>query len=176
MKLTSTIMSSFMGRGLDFGSVRNHYRNFRPQYPEMLFEKIIEAVPSEMRDVAMDLGAGTGLSTTPRLRWFNRVIAIEPDLRMASYIDKQNAKVVLFNTTAEEHVQNIASIDLITSGNAFYWMDCARTILNIAAWLRENGVLAAHCCINIRECLGVFHSLQTTIARRSSILLIILGY
>src|SRR5215467_13666666 len=91
-------------------------------------------------------------------------------------LDKQNAKVVLFNTTAEEHVQNIASIDLITSGNAFYWMDCARTILNIAAWLRENGVLAAHCCINIRECLGVFHSLQTTIARRSSILLIILGY
>src|SRR5215471_20935237 len=76
-------------------------------------------------------------------------------------LDKQNEKVVLFNTTAEEHVQNIASIDLITSGNAFYWMDCARTILNIAAWLRENGVLAAHCCINIRECLGVFHSLQT---------------
>ena len=129
-----------METGLNFGSVYNKYRNFRPGYPKILFKKIIESVPCNMRNVAMDLGAGTGLSTIPLCRWFGKIIAVEPDNRMSRCISKRNKRIIVFNSKAEEHVQESSSIELITCGNALYWMDGPRVILNAALWLRSKGI------------------------------------
>src|SRR5215211_3595242 len=133
-----------MNSGLNFGSAVDPYYNFRPSYPERLFKLIIRATPKNMRTLAMDLGAGTGLSTLPLCRWFNQVIAVEPDIRMAVNLSKLNNKIKVRHTTAEECMQELSSVDLITSGNAFYWMDGRTVIANVISWLRPNGVLAIY--------------------------------
>lgn len=127
-----------------FGQAAAAYRAFRPDYPLALFERILEALPAHRRNVAMDLGAGTGLSALPLCRWFREVIAVEPDPRMAAELAGTRPNLVVRSTTAEECAQDRESVDLVTAGTAFHWMDGPRVLANVAAWLRPQGIFAVY--------------------------------
>jgi SAM-dependent methyltransferase len=90
----------------------------------------------------MDLGAGTGIVTTHLAQWFRRVIAVEPDAKMAAKIAEQLPLVTIRVKTAEECQQAAGSIDLITIANALHWMDAEQTFANVRKWLKPEGVLA----------------------------------
>lgn len=92
----------------------------------------------------MDLGAGTGLSALPLCRWFREVIAVEPDPQMAAKLGATQPNLIVRSATAEECVQDRESVDLVTAGTAFHWMDGPRVLANAAAWLRPQGVLAVY--------------------------------
>ena len=125
-----------------FGAAAAAYSAFRPAYPPRLFERILERVPPENRGCAMDLGAGTGLSTLPLCQWFARVIAVEPDPQMAGRLEGLHKNIVVRISTAEECVKEPDSVDLVTCGTAFYWMDGPRVLEKASSWLRPQGVLA----------------------------------
>lgn len=127
-----------------FGPVAPAYSAFRPSYPQRLYDLILVAVPPGRRRCAMDLGAGTGQSAWPLLQWFERVIAVEADPRMAAELRKAEPRIEVRVTSAEECQQPPESLDLITSATAFYWMDGARILANAAHWLRPGGALAAY--------------------------------
>lgn len=126
-----------------FGQAAEAYQTFRPEYPPELFERILAAVGSP-RHRAVDLGSGTGHSARPLCRWFIEVIAVEPDPLMAARLAGTESNLVVRQTTAEECVQQPESVDLVTAGTAFHWMDGPRVLENILAWLRPCGVLAAY--------------------------------
>ena len=125
-----------------FGQAADEFERFRPEYPAALFECILSEVPSDRRDCAMDLGAGTGKVTRELVPHFREVIAVEPDPLMAEKIREQFPGVILRISTAEELSQSSTSADLITIGTAFHWMDGPRVLANAAAWLRVGGILA----------------------------------
>lgn len=127
-----------------FGPLADLYSAFRPAHPQALFDRILEALPEQNRKRAMDLGAGTGLSALPLCRWFAEVIAVEPDPGMAAKLTGRNPRLVVRITTAEECAQEPESVDLVTSGNAFYWMDGPRVLANVLRWLRPAGLLAVY--------------------------------
>jgi SAM-dependent methyltransferase len=127
-----------------FGPAASAYGAFRPAYPAALFERILEEVPARPRERAVDLGAGTGLSALPLCRWFREVIAVEPDAQMAAQLAGRQTNLIVANSTAEEYRLERDSADLVTSGTAFHWMDGARVLENVAAWLRPGGVLAVY--------------------------------
>jgi SAM-dependent methyltransferase len=127
-----------------FGPAASAYGAFRPEYPPALFERILEEVPARPRERAVDLGAGTGLSALPLCRWFGEVIAVEPDAQMAAQLAGRRANLVVEHSTAEECRLERDSADLVTSGTAFHWMDGARVLENVVAWLRPGGVLAIY--------------------------------
>ena len=127
-----------------FGEAAAAYSTFRPDYPQELYDRILEDVPPANRNRAMDLGAGTGLSTLPLCRWFAEVIAVEPDPKMAAKLDGLHRNIVVRITTAEECAQEPESVDLVVSGTAFYWMDGPRILAKIHSWLRPQGVLAVY--------------------------------
>jgi len=122
-----------------FGAAAAAYSAFRPAHPPRLFERILERVPPENPGCAMDLGAGTGLSTLPLCQWFARVIAVEPDPRMAGRLEGLHKNIVVRISTAEECVKEPDSVDLVTCGTALYWMDGPRVLEKASSWL-----LAAH--------------------------------
>jgi hypothetical protein len=119
------------------------YKAFRPQYPDELFRRIVAGIPPEHRRRAVDLGAGTGLSTLPLCQWFEHVTAVEPDRRMAAEIPR-NERLAVLNARAEDAELEPSSIDLVTAGTAFYWMDGPCVVNKVTQWLRRDGVLAVY--------------------------------
>jgi SAM-dependent methyltransferase len=125
-----------------FGHAADAYTTYRPEYPDQLYERILAEVPPGSRERAMDLGAGTGISTRALAKHFSEVIAVEPDRLMAEKLRGAGPRVRVRLTTAEECEQEPASVDLVNIATALHWMEVARVMVNAARWLRRGGVLA----------------------------------
>lgn len=126
-----------------FGLAEKAYKAFRPEYPPALWARIVELCPPRRRR-AMDLGAGTGLSAIPLAKYFEEVIAVEPDENMAAHLRGAAPNVVVRISRAEDCEQPDASVDLVTCGTAFHWMDGPRVLDLASKWLKCGGLLAVY--------------------------------
>jgi SAM-dependent methyltransferase len=122
-----------------FGQAAEAYDTYRPEYPAAVFQFIFSHVSPEHRHLAMDLGAGTGRATRNLVDHFEKVIAVEPDPRMAKKIRGFGPRVEVRVTTAEECVQQPESVDLIVIANALHWMEAPLVMKNVTRWLRPSG-------------------------------------
>lgn len=127
-----------------FGPAVEAFRAFRPGYPNEVFEQILAAVLLDRRERAVDLGSGTGLSALPLCEWFREVIAVEPDPQMAADLAGKNERLAVRNLTAEQCDLPPESVDLVTSGTAFHWMNGPLVLARVREWLRPGGVLALY--------------------------------
>ncbi len=127
----------------EFGLAGAAYRAFRPQYPPALFDVILAAV-GPGRDLVIDLGAGTGLSTVPLSAHFTRVVAVEPDAAMARTLSDLADNIVVDPRSAEEFSAEPESADLVTAGTCFYWFDGPAVAERVARRLRPGAVFAAY--------------------------------
>lgn len=125
-----------------FGEANKEYKKFRPTYPEQLFKIIFENVQMPYKK-AVDIGAGTGISTRILSETFENVIAIEPDEKMISMGSfGENTHVI--NDCAENVEIDSNTVDLITAGNAFYWMEADTILKKMYVWLKKEGIIAAY--------------------------------
>jgi SAM-dependent methyltransferase len=127
-----------------FGVAADSYATFRPSYPAEIYEEILTYVPPRWRNLAVDIGAGTGINTQPLCGLFEQVIAIEPDYRMAARIAPNPPNLTLKNVPAETCELPAASVDLATCATAFHWMDGPQVLTNLHRWLRPGGIFAAY--------------------------------
>ncbi len=127
----------------EFGLADAAYRAFRPQYPAALFDAILAAV-GPGRDLVIDLGAGTGLSTAPLSAHFTQAIAVEPDAAMARALAGLASNIEVDARPAEDFSADPDSADLVTAGNCFYWFDGPAVAVRIAGWLRSGAPFAAY--------------------------------
>ena len=113
------------------------YVTGRPEYPAAMLRELPEV------DRAIDVGAGTGLSTAfiaPKAR---RVLAVEPIVAMARRIPRdrmENVGVVV--ARAEAIPAGDGAAGLIFCGTAFHWFDYAAAMAEFARLLEGGGVLA----------------------------------
>jgi trans-aconitate methyltransferase len=128
--------------GLSFGKRGGAYKEFRLDYPAELVRRIIEAMPDDRREFAIDLGAGTGHTTKPLIPLFDQVMAIEPDAVMAGKIDPASNLSVQVARSEDAEVPRKAN--LVTCGTAFYWMDGPLVLQRIAGWLEHSGLAAIY--------------------------------
>jgi SAM-dependent methyltransferase len=130
-----------------FGDRSEAYSKFRIAYPAALFEAIFSALGSERDRLAVDLGSGTGLSAMPLLARFKSVIAVEPDARMADRIPSGEGfpgHLEVRRETAEALELAAGSVDLVTAGTAFHWMDGPLVLRKVNRWLVPDGLLAIY--------------------------------
>lgn len=127
----------------NFGDSKSEYKKYRPTYPKELFELILKSGIIQFYKKAVDLGAGTGISTRFLSNCFEEVYLVEPDAKMLADIEFPiNVKV--FNCVAEDFYIESEHVEVVTAGNSFYWMDGEVVIKNIYNWLKPNGVFAAY--------------------------------
>jgi SAM-dependent methyltransferase len=125
-----------------FGAAAEAYDSYRPEYPAEVFEFILTHVSRDRRRLALDLGAGTGRATRGLAGHFEKVIAVEPDSKMADKIRGSAPGVVVQIATAEDCAVQPDSIDLIVVANALHWMDAPLVMKNVTRWLHVSGIFA----------------------------------
>lgn len=117
--------------GVSFGSAAAEYQRGRPSYPS----ESVNWLLGEAETVA-DIGAGTGKLTQSLLGDNRRVIAVEPDERMLAALAESLPDVDPRLGSGEDLPLDDASVDLLTYGQAWHWVDvsaaCAEALRVLA--------------------------------------------
>ena len=121
------------------------YVRYRPGYPEELIQTLRDEAGLRSTSVVADIGSGTGISTELFLRLGCIVWAIEPNREMREAAEAQfreQPRLHSINGTAEATSLEMASVDLITAGQAFHWFDVEPTRTEFTRILRPDGNVA----------------------------------
>jgi SAM-dependent methyltransferase len=116
------------------------YAQFRPTYPQELFDYLGNIAPS--CQLAWDCGTGNGQAAVGLASVFDSVIATdasEKQIRNAALHDRVNYRVA----PAEDSGIDSGTVDLIMVAQALHWFDLSRFYAEAHRVLKPDGVLAA---------------------------------
>jgi SAM-dependent methyltransferase len=122
-------------RATSFGTIAEDYDALRPQAPPAAVDWL---VPPHC-EVAVDVGADTGLFTRALVDRAAQVIAVEPDARMRDVLTARSPGVRVLEGRGESIPLPDASADAVFVSSAWHWMDDSRAVPEIARVLRDGG-------------------------------------
>ncbi len=124
-----------------FSDRADDYAKYRPSYPPLAIDAILEGLGNLSQLLAADIGAGTGISSRLLAERGVRVIAIEPNAAMREAAEP-HPLVEFRDGSAEATNLPDASVDLITCFQAFHWFNPEPTLLEFHRILKRSGRLA----------------------------------
>ncbi|MCV7242099.1 class I SAM-dependent methyltransferase [Mycobacterium mantenii] len=124
-------------RAMSFGSIAEDYDALRPHPPRHAVDWLL---PSDC-EVAVDVGAGTGLFTRTLVGRAAQVVAVEPDARMRAVLAERSPGVRAVEGTGEAIPLPDHSADAVFVSSAWHWMDPECAVPEIGRVLRDGGRL-----------------------------------
>lgn len=135
-------MASREEMSTSFGAAAGVYESGRPEYPREAVEWLLAPVRSGERALRVaDVGAGTGKLTRTLVEAGAEVVAIDPDPHMLATLRGNVHAVPTFVGTGERMPLPDASLDAVTFGQAWHWVDPDPASREVARVLRSGGVL-----------------------------------
>lgn len=122
-----------------FSQVSKSYDQFRPHYPETLYEYLNQACPHH--DLAWDCATGTGQAALALANYFTQVIATDASPQQIAQA-KPCTNVSYRPATAESSGIPTATVDLVTVAQALHWFDLDAFYTEVKRVLKPTGVLA----------------------------------
>jgi len=113
------------------------YAKFRPEYPSHVFAELMKRHQGG-RELAVDLGAGTGQASFSLAKLFDRVIATDPSQNVQT---STVANLQFFQGTSEKIDLPDGSVDMLVSAQAAHWFDLPKFWPEAARVLRPDGTL-----------------------------------
>jgi ubiquinone/menaquinone biosynthesis C-methylase UbiE len=127
-----------------------NYEQVRPAPPPALVGLLTQLIQLPHPALVVDLGSGTGLSTTIWGEQAERVIGIEPnaDMRQEALGKMEGypyaAKIEYREGVAHQTGLEDNCADIVTAAQSFHWMEPTATLAEIARILRPGGLFAAY--------------------------------
>src|SRR5262245_34656910 len=116
------------------------YANFRPGYPQKLFDYLGSIAPSHQ--LAWDCGTGNGQAVVGLASVFDRVIATDASEKQIA--NAQSHQMVEYRVAPAENCGlGSEKVDLIMVAQALHWFDLDRFYGELRRALKSDGVLAA---------------------------------
>jgi len=139
---STTALARDVGRGV-FGSDISGYHSARLGYPDALLGRIRDYCGVAQASV-VEIGPGTGLFTTQLLQTdLGRLVAIEPDIDLASFLEKHIPDRRLTVVAAPFLEADVGTgYDLVGSACAFHWIEPTEGLAKVLDLLRPGGALA----------------------------------
>lgn len=122
-----------------FSGVAGAYAEFRPRYPDGLFDWLARAAPG--RRLAWDCATGSGQAAVPLARHFESVVATDASADQVAAATP-DPRVRYRVAPAEQSGLASGSADLVTVAQALHWFDRPAFYREAARVLREEGLLA----------------------------------
>ncbi len=122
-----------------FSSLAAGYSEFRPGYPQALFEYLCSITPDT--GLAWDCATGSGQAAAALAGCFHKVIATDASQKQIGKA-QPHPSVEYAVATAESSGLEDATVDLITVAQALHWFDLPRFFQEVQRVLKPNGVLA----------------------------------
>ena len=125
-----------------FGADPASYHAARPAYPDWVFEVLRERCGLAHGVTTLEIGAATGTATRRLLDLgANPLVAVEPDLRLATYLREtiRDEALRVIVSSFEDTALDAASFDLGVSATAFHWLDEGTALVKVAELLRPGG-------------------------------------
>ena len=135
-------------RALSFGAVAEAYEQFRPGYPDALFDTVAAYAGEPIR-TALEIGAGTGKATRLFVRHGVRVTATDPDAAMLAELRKAvpSADVRSIQAAFEDldagPGETHETYGLVYAAAALHWTRPEGRWPRVAALLEPRGVFAS---------------------------------
>jgi SAM-dependent methyltransferase len=131
------------GRRL-FGLDPIGYRAGRPDYPDAVYETLVERCGLGAATRVLEIGPGTGLVTQRLLGAGAHVTAIEPDPSMASFLRNSTASAELDVVTSSFEDAEVAraGFDLGVAATSFHWVDQEVGLSKLGQALKPGGWVA----------------------------------
>jgi SAM-dependent methyltransferase len=124
-------------RAMSFGAIAEDYDRLRSPPPQAAIDWL---VPESCR-LAVDLAAGTGLLSRALAGKVARVVAVEPDDRMAAVLRTRSPGVRVVRGVGESLPIRDASADGVFISSAWHWLDPRLAAPEIGRVLRDGGRL-----------------------------------
>lgn len=118
------------------------YAEFRPSYPEALFDEL--ARRCQRHELAWDCATGSGQAAGPLARRFTSVVASDPSAAQLANA-RRDASVHYLCSTAERPGLKPRIADCITVATAAHWIDRPAFYAHARAIATPNAVLALWC-------------------------------
>lgn len=130
-------------RARSFDRAAAQYAAARPGYPPALFTAVEDLAGRPLRGArALDVGAGTGISTGLLDDRGARVVAVEPGPGMAAELRRTLPHVPLVRADGNRLPFAGGSADLVTYAQSWHWTDPALAAAEARRVLRPGGALA----------------------------------
>lgn len=125
-----------------FSARSDGYAQFRPSYPQGLFDWL--ARQCSRTQLALDIAAGSGQASRPLLRHFDQVVACDasPE-QLRSSNDWQS--VLYFAARAHRLPVHQQTADLIVVAQALHWFATPAFFAEVRRVLRSDGLFCAWC-------------------------------
>lgn len=135
----------------DSDDISMKYAKFRPVYPPNVSEVIVSYMKSKGNDVALDVGCGSGQSTFLLCESFKKVIGLDiskTQLEQAKLkcadVFPQVSNVEFIIGDAHNLPIETSSVDLVTCGAAWHWLDADLFYAETKRVLKQGGCLAVY--------------------------------
>jgi ubiquinone/menaquinone biosynthesis C-methylase UbiE len=126
------------------------YDQVRPTPPPALPDLLTQLIHTPRPALVVDLGSGTGLSTSMWGERAERVIGIEPNADMRAEATRKiehhpySAHIEYRERTAQQTGLPDACANIVTAAQSFHWMEPTATLAEITRILRPGGLFAAY--------------------------------
>jgi SAM-dependent methyltransferase len=122
-----------------FSADSRSYAQFRPSYPASLFAWLAEVSPA--RELAVDVGTGSGQAAVGMASRFARVIGVDPSAEQLAHA-REHPRVSYRVGFGESTGIDVASADLVLAAQAFHWFPPDPFFDEVRRITKPGGVLA----------------------------------
>jgi len=123
----------------NFSAQSKQYAQFRPKYPDTLYEYLASIAPE--RSLAWDCGTGNGQAAVSLSKYFAKVYATDASAEQITHA-YPHANVEYRVENAEHVALESESADLVTVAQAVHWFDFSEFYREVERVLKSNGILA----------------------------------